>query len=107
MKKYVAVICCIMIVILSCQKKSMPVISERSSKPETSKADTGIVIADTERGRVVFTNRCGRCHGLPEPILYSVKRWETIMDNMASRARLSKADRVHVTAWVNLNAKKE
>lgn len=107
MKKYVAVIACIMIVILSCQKKSMPVISARNTNPGTSKADTGIVVADTERGRVVFTNRCGRCHGLPEPILYSVKRWETIMDNMASRARLSKADRVHVTAWVNLNAKKE
>jgi hypothetical protein len=107
MKKYLAVLSCVMIVILSCQKKSMPVISDRSTKPEASKPDTGIVIADTERGRIVFANRCGRCHGLPEPILYSVKRWETIMDNMASRARLSKADRVHVTAWVNLNAKKD
>jgi hypothetical protein len=65
-----------------------------------------MIVPDIDRGKMVFTNRCGRCHGLPEPGLYSIDRWETIMASMAPKARLSKADRVHVTAWAQANAKK-
>lgn len=106
MKKYPAVILFIVIIILSCQKKTIPAISSRTTEPSLPKADTGMVVPDKERGRVVFNNRCGRCHGLPETDQYTIKRWETIMASMASRARLSKDDRIHVTAWVNANAKK-
>ncbi|HEX2629568.1 MAG TPA: cytochrome c [Chitinophagaceae bacterium] len=105
MKKHLIALLSIVIIILSCQKKSVPVISSRTTEPTLPKADTGIIVPDKERGQVVFTNRCGRCHGLPEPNLYTIKRWETIMASMSSRAKLSKEDRVHVTAWVNANAK--
>jgi hypothetical protein len=105
MKKHLSVILLLAIIILSCQKRSVPVISSRTNEPSVPKADTGMVVPDKERGQLVFTNRCGRCHGLPEPDQYTVKRWETIMASMASRARLNKEDRIHVTAWVNANAK--
>lgn len=106
MKKTIAVTLILLIVIVSCQKKAMPVISERTSAPDKPRTDTGMIVPDIDRGKMVFTNRCGRCHGLPEPGLYSVDRWETIMASMAPKARLSKADRVHVTAWAQTNAKK-
>jgi mono/diheme cytochrome c family protein len=104
MKKYLAVTLLVMIIILSCQKKSVPTISSRTSEPSLPKADTGMIVPDKDRGQLVFNNRCGRCHGLPEPGQYSSKRWETIMASMAPKARLSKEDRVHVTAWVMANA---
>jgi hypothetical protein len=105
MKRQLSVILLTVIIILSCQKKSVPTISSRTSEPALPKADTGIVVPDKERGQLVFNNRCGRCHGLPEPNQYTINRWETIMASMSSRARLSKEDRIHVTAWVNANAK--
>lgn len=105
MKKHLILLISTVIIILSCQKRSIPVISSRTAEPSVPKADTGMIVPDKERGQVVFNNRCDRCHGLPEPGQYTIKRWETIMASMASRAKLSKEDRIHVSAWVIANAK--
>lgn len=95
-----------MIVIMACQKKAVPVITSRTAEPPAP-ATTGIKPADVAAGQVIYANRCGRCHGLPETGKYTTKRWETIMLSMAPKARLDKQQTVDVTGYVNANAKKE
>lgn len=95
----------VLIVLLSCQKKAVPVITTRTIEPSVPKLEE-FSAPDLLAGKQLFTNRCGRCHGLPDPVQYTVKRWETIMVLMAPRAKLSKQEQVHVTAWVKENAAK-
>jgi hypothetical protein len=94
-----------LIMLISCQKKAMPVITGRTTTPSAPKTEE-LKAPDLLAGKQLFTNRCGRCHGLPDPLQYTAKRWETIMDLMAPRAKLSKQEQIHVTAWVKENAAK-
>lgn len=94
------------IVLMACQKKSLPVISERITEPATFPSESVNAIPNPEAGRIVFTNRCGRCHGLPETTIYSGKRWSTILELMAPKARLSKNEKQDVMAYVTAHAKK-
>lgn len=66
------------ILAVACNKKTVPVITERKNEPPkgivTTFTSTGIISPDTVAGKNLFMARCSRCHGLPEPTLYSEKR---------------------------------
>jgi len=107
MKKSILFFIVSAILIIACNKKSVPVITERktdSSQPVTVNPST--VIPDTLIGKIVFTNQCGKCHGLPDPIQFSSKRWDEILFYMIPKARLNDEQAVHVTAYVHANALK-
>lgn len=106
MKKIISLIIAGITVITACQKKTIPVITSRTTEPPAP-TTTETRAADVTMGQVVYNNRCARCHGLPETGKYSVKRWEIIMASMAPKARLDKQQTIDVTAYVNANAKKE
>ncbi len=95
---------------LACQKKSTPVITERKTEPpsrvENLYAAPGTVIPDTVEGKKIFTNRCGRCHGLPDPVQFTASRWENILASMLPRIRVSQEQAVHVRAYVLANVAK-
>lgn len=93
------------IILFSCQKKAVPVITARTIEPSAPKTEE-LSAPDLLAGKQLFANRCGHCHGLPDPVQYTEKRWETIMVLMAPKAKLSKQEQVHVTAWVKENAAK-
>ncbi|MBN8674428.1 MAG: hypothetical protein J0L56_09850 [Chitinophagales bacterium] len=105
MKISSAAILFVLIILFSCQKKAMPVITARTIEPSAPKTEE-LSVPDLPAGKQIFTNRCGRCHGLPDPVQYTAKRWEAIMALMAPKAKLSKQEQVHVTAWVKENAAK-
>jgi hypothetical protein len=89
---------------LACQKKAIPVITERSSTFSIPKIDTANLVPDPESGRILFTNRCDKCHGLPAPAQFTEKKWETIVALMAPRARLNNQEYVDVLAYVKTHA---
>lgn len=95
----------IFIILLSCQKKAVPVITGRTTEPSAPKTEE-LSAPDLLTGKQIFKNRCGRCHGLPDPVQYTAKRWETIMALMSPKAKLSKQEQVHVMTWVKENASK-
>ena len=107
MKKLILLFIATAMFIIACNKKSVPVITERKtepSKPVTVNPST--VIPDTLTGKIVFTNRCGKCHGLPDPIQFTSKRWEAILFSMIPKAGLNEEQAVHITVYVHANAKK-
>jgi cytochrome c5 len=53
----------------------------------------GTTVAELSKGRDVFVSRCSACHALPRPDVKSPDEWSSVLDEMASRAKLSSADR--------------
>src|SRR5262245_49043344 len=91
--------------LIACARKAMPTIPERERElpvKETTRTD---VQPDASRGKVIFMNRCARCHDLPSPAQYSFERWEAILKSMIPRARLNEEQGIHVTAYVKENSK--
>ncbi len=99
----------LLLLVMACQKKAVPVITERKAelpKGVTTTPSSLVINPDTAIGKTVFINRCGKCHGLPEPIQFTAERWNGILSYMMPKARLDEAQRVHLTAYVRANAAK-
>lgn len=60
----------------------------------------GVTLADLERGRDLYAERCSPCHMTPSPAQYSPARWPQLIDEMAARAQLSPAQRDEVLHYV-------
>jgi len=103
MKKLIGFIVLNSFIVIACHKKSVPVITSRTTKPVILKTE-GIYAPDTVAGKTLFVNYCNRCHGLPDIPLYSAKRWDIILTSMIPKARLSKEQGAHVTAYIKLNS---
>jgi mono/diheme cytochrome c family protein len=92
--------------IIACQKNSLPTISRRTSEPPPpaplARKDLKV---DLEKGKTVFTNRCGRCHGLHDPKEFTAEKWDVILQRMVPRARLNPEDAADVEAYIKANSK--
>ncbi len=85
----------------ACTPKAVPVIHDRVVPVAIHPATAPVsIIADIEKGRILFNNRCGRCHALPDPAMYSETRWNFILERMIPRARMDTAEGVHVKAFI-------
>lgn len=106
MKKIQIIIVLSLIVIASCSKKTLPVISTRTSDPPPPVSPVINVRPDPETGKFFFINRCNRCHGLPQLNKYNAQQWESILQIMIPRARLDRVEEVHVKAYILANVAK-
>lgn len=109
-KKLAAITCLTIVICASCHKKSVPVISERTSFPEAPKSKKEAVIPDTPEfiaaGKTVYDGKCSRCHDLKSPDAYTSDRWTSILKSMIPRARLNDEQAKQVTAYVMAGAKR-
>jgi hypothetical protein len=96
----------IITVVAACNRKGLPVITERKKDPPRPIVNAGDILPDLAKGKIIFTNRCGRCHDLPQPVQYTAQRWEGILSYMNPRAGLDTEQSVHVTAYLKANAAK-
>ncbi len=70
-----------------------------TSKTEDSNSDL------SSAGKIIYANRCGRCHGLKNTESYTLQRWENILKTMIPKAKLNDEEAKQVTAYVMANAK--
>ncbi len=106
MKKIIFVFVLIAGILAACQKKGMPAITERKTDPPPPAKKASDIKPDMAIGKVIFINRCGRCHDLPKPEQYTAKRWEGILSSMIPNARLNDEQGVHIAAYLKSNAQK-
>lgn len=96
--------------VVACNRQTIPVITNREAeKPKIDNEiypPAGTVKEDVVEGKSIFTNRCGRCHGLPDPALFQTYKWETILMTMIPKAKLSQEQAMHVRAYILQNAAK-
>jgi hypothetical protein len=106
--KYVLLIFSFIVILLSCQKKAVPVISERKVElPKLTSFDyppRETVAPDTLAGKRIYANRCRNCHDLPLPQQFNIKRWDEILPDMFVRARLNNEEGLHVRTWIMVHA---
>jgi hypothetical protein len=106
MKKLSMLSLVIVIIIASCHKKAMPTITTRTTEPPPPATRGLDPIPDKEMGKTTFTNHCGRCHALPDPVQYNSKRWDGILSIMIPRARLTNQEAADVTAYIKAGSAK-
>jgi hypothetical protein len=61
----------------------------------------GTTLSDLSHGHDVFISRCSSCHSLPRPDVKSPEEWNTVLDEMADRAKLSTNDRELVNRYLS------
>jgi hypothetical protein len=106
MKKIFFVLTALIVFIQACQKKTLPTITTRTTEPARPVTVVADVKPDIATGKIIFTNRCDRCHTLPDPFQYTAQRWDGILSIMIPRARLDKQQEIHVTAFIKANCLK-
>ena len=105
MKSLVNFLIILTVIIQACQQKTLPTITTRTTEP--AKPVTIVdVKPDIAAGKIIFTNRCGRCHVLPEPLQFTAQRWDGILSLIIPRSRLDKDQEIHVTAFIKANCLK-
>ncbi|MBD0331813.1 MAG: cytochrome c [Chitinophagaceae bacterium] len=107
-------IAALIIIVFACSKKIVPSASASSEQPKSeSKVELETSIKETpsalvvEQGHIIYTTKCGRCHGLKKVNDYTAERWEVIIKKMAPKARLNDQESKQITAYVMANAKQQ
>jgi cytochrome c5 len=106
MKTIIFILTILIVTIQACQKKGLPTITTRTTEPSKPVTVAVDVKPDMAMGKTIFTNRCGRCHALPDPIQYTAQRWDGILAIMIPRSRMDKEQEIHVTAYIKANCAK-
>jgi cytochrome c5 len=104
--KATIIILIIAVIVFACHRKTVAssdniVISNKTNN-ETKAANPEVASA----GQTVYTNRCGRCHGLKKTENYTVQQWDNILKSMIPKAKLNDDEAKQVAAYVMEHAKK-
>lgn len=94
------------VLVFACHRKT---IASSDNIVISNKTNTETRVANPEAisaGQTVYTNRCGRCHGLKKTENYTAQQWENILKSMIPKAKLNDNEAKQVTAYVMEHAKK-
>jgi cytochrome c5 len=96
----------IAIIAFACHRKTVAssdnIVISNKTNTETKTSNSEVASA----GQTVYTNRCGRCHGLKKTENYTAQQWDNILKGMIPKAKLNEEEARQVTAYVMANAKK-
>lgn len=93
----------------ACRRKTAPQIADRTDLPAKPMPATISVasIADIEAGKQIYTvGKCVKCHEVKPVDHWTAEQWKPILKSMIPKAKLDSIQRVQVTAYVNLHARK-
>jgi len=98
----------IIILVVACHHKTIAssdnIIISNKTNTETKSSNSNQELASA--GQTVYTNRCGRCHGLKRTDNYTSQQWENILKTMAPRAKLNDVETRQVTDYLMEHSKK-
>lgn len=115
--KRLAIVLSVTAFVVACSPKTVPTTTSTTNMPSSTTTTTTTTSSTTnttaatnastiEAGHTVYTNRCGRCHGLKEVSAYTTTQWDGILKSMIPKAKLDETQAAQVTAYVMANAKK-
>lgn len=86
----------------ACQPKTAEIVEEDKNVEEVKVSTTLRPGTDVEMaGMALYTNNCGKCHGLPVISEHSIERWNKVLPPMIKKSKLDEAQGASVTAYVN------
>jgi cytochrome c5 len=96
----------IAVIAFACHRKTVAssdnIVISNKTNAETKVANPEVASA----GQTVYTNRCGRCHGLKKTENYTTQQWDNILKSMIPKAKLNDDESKQVTAFIMEHAKK-
>lgn len=115
MKKTITIVT-LALLVFACSRKTTNTAQTTTTTPatttESSASATETTAGNTEhaslveQGKIVYTTRCNRCHGLKDVTAFTTTRWDGILKNMIPKAKLDATQAQQVTAYVMENARK-
>lgn len=93
----------------ACRRKSAPQITDRTDIPAKPVPATtpAAGTADIEAGKQIYTvGKCTKCHEAKPVDRWNAEQWKPILKSMIPKAKLDSLQRVQVTAYINLHARK-
>ena len=109
MKKLMILAVACLFIIPACHKNAIPEITTRTKFPKAPKKVSTVVENSTEAigaGKIIYEEKCIRCHSLKDPQNFSADSWTFILKTMIPRAHLDDDQAKQVTSYVMANAKK-
>jgi cytochrome c5 len=103
MKKTITILSMALIVAACHRKTAASADTAAAEKLKTEAAAHAELVA---QGKTVYTNRCGRCHGLKDATAFTTEEWDGILKSMIPKAKLNETEAQQVTAYVKAQAKK-
>jgi len=98
----------IAVLVFACHRKTVAssdsIIISNKNNTETKAPTSSPELTST--GQSIYTNRCGRCHGLKKTENYTSQQWDNILTTMIPKARLNEEEAKKVTAYVLEHSKK-
>lgn len=81
-----------LLVLAACYPKAAPPPEALNPKQvELAKVkDANVTDAQLERGRQLFVDNCGNCHGHPDLSAQKLSRWPAVLEDMIARSDLDK-----------------
>jgi len=70
------------------------------SEANVNKRETAS-LAELQKGKEIFSNKCGRCHKLPNPEKHLPDEWTKILGKMALKAKLTAEQKALVFKYVS------
>lgn len=92
---FAALVC----LLASCESMSHAPPAATSQMASAAKGQA-VNLATLREGRTLFVHRCIECHTLPPVWHYSTGDWPDVVDSMAARASLKRAERDAIVAYI-------
>jgi cytochrome c5 len=91
MKNYKVIVAVVFVYFaMACSKKVVPVIPVPTTPPVVNATFSE---ADLAQGKQLYENNCAKCHKLYAPDSYDKANWETIVNRMARKAKITDAEK--------------
>lgn len=88
------------VLFFSCKSKAPTVKTTSGVEVASGDGPPGSSAEDIAAGKVLFEERCGRCHRLYEPKEFTKEDWGPILKSMQPKAKLSDAEIGQVEAYI-------
>lgn len=92
----------LLLLLISCSRKTAPQIPERTVATQSINVEAGLK-GDQVKGKQIFVAGCKRCHGLPEAGQFSRNRWESVLPSMIRNAGLDAQEAADIREYISNN----
>lgn len=107
MKKIISItgILFAVIIMANCTPKVANSVADKEPTPTKAQVLASFSDEQLAQGKTIFTDNCGKCHGLKDPESRTPPQWNKVLARMIPKAKLSYDDGKLVRAYVIANSK--